>query len=96
MGKEVDVDIVTTGAGQGQGQGQVKVTLKDPSGTIFPAKLEETIDGFSAKFTPLQVGPHAMQVLFSFVFFVFFVLSFCFVFLLFCFLYFCFFLLYYL
>lgn len=58
VGKEVDFDIITTGAGKGQAQ----VLISSPSGKVIAAKIEETIDGFGAKFTPMEVGPHSVQV----------------------------------
>ena len=61
VGKEVDFDIITTGAGNGQ----VQVTIVSPSGKIMAAKIEETIDGFGAKFTLSEPGPHTVRVMFA-------------------------------
>lgn len=58
MGKEVDMDIVTTGAGVGE----VRVLVTGPSGKVMVARIEETIDGYAAKFTPIEAGPHSLQV----------------------------------
>ena len=63
VGKEVDFDIVTSGAGKGR----ALVNVKEPSGKIILAKIEETIDGFAAKFTPAVPGPHVVQVCHSFI-----------------------------
>ena len=54
----MDFDIITTGAGKGQAQ----VLVSSPSGKVIAAKIEETIDGFGAKFTPIEAGPHSVQV----------------------------------
>ena len=61
VGKEVDFDIITTGAGKGQ----VQVIITSPSGKVMAARVEETIDGFAAKFTPTEAGPHSVQVMFA-------------------------------
>ena len=61
VGKEVDFDIITTGAGSGQ----VQVTIVSPSGKTMAAKVEETIDGFSAKFTLSEPGPHTVRIMFA-------------------------------
>lgn len=61
VGKEVDFDIITTGAGKGQ----VQVMVVSPSGKVMAAKVEETIDGFAAKFTPAEPGPHNVNINFA-------------------------------
>jgi len=61
VGKEVDFDIITTGAGKGQ----VQVIITSPSGKVMAARIEETIDGFAAKFTATEPGPHSVQVMFA-------------------------------
>lgn len=61
VGKEVDFDIITTGAGKGQ----VQVMVVSPSGKVMAAKVEETIDGFAAKFTPCEPGPHNVNINFA-------------------------------
>ena len=61
VGKEVDFDIITTGAGKGQ----VQVSIVSPSGRSMAARTEETIDGFGAKFTLSEPGPHLVHVAFA-------------------------------
>ena len=61
MGKEKEFDIITTGAGKGE----VTVTLVSPSGQVMAAKVEETIDGFVAKFTAYEPGPHQIHITFA-------------------------------
>lgn len=61
VGKEVDFDIITTGAGKGK----VQVIVTSPSGKVMAARIEETIDGFAAKFTAVEPGPHSVQVMFA-------------------------------
>lgn len=58
VGQEVELDIITAGAGQGQ----VMVNLISPSGRAVPTRIEEFIDGFVARFTPHDVGPHTIHV----------------------------------
>jgi len=61
VGKEVDFDIITAGAGKGQ----VLVNISSPSGKVMAARVEETIDGYAAKFTALEAGPHTVNVMFA-------------------------------
>lgn len=61
IGKEQDFDIITTGAGKGK----VEVSIVSPSGARMPARIEETIDGFAAKFTLAEPGPHQVHVSFA-------------------------------
>ena len=61
VGKEVDFDIITTGAGKGQ----VGVNVVSPSKKVMAARVEETVDGFAAKFTPTEPGPHTVHVQFA-------------------------------
>ena len=61
MGKLQDFDIITTGAGKGQ----VDVTIVSPSGQVMAARVEETIDGFAAKFTLAEQGAHQVNIAFA-------------------------------
>ena len=61
VGKEIDFDIITTSAGKGA----VQVTVISPSGQIMAARVDETIDGFAAKFTAFEPGPHTVQIAFA-------------------------------
>ena len=61
MGKECDFDIITTGAGKGQ----VQVSVISPSGKAMAASVQETVDGFAAKFTPSEPGQHKINVMFA-------------------------------
>lgn len=61
VGKEVDFDIITAGAGKGQ----VLVNISSPTGKVMAAHVEETIDGYAAKFTALEPGPHTVNVMFA-------------------------------
>jgi len=61
VGKEVDFDIITAGAGKGQ----VLVNISSPSGKVMAARVDETIDGYAAKFTALEAGPHSVNVMFA-------------------------------
>ena len=61
MGKLQDFDIITTGAGKGQ----VAVTVVSPSGQVMAARVDETIDGFAAKFTLSEPGPHQVNISFA-------------------------------
>ena len=61
VGKLQDFDIITTGAGKGQ----VEVTIVSPSGQVMAARVEGTIDGFAAKFTLSEPGPHQVNISFA-------------------------------
>ena len=61
VGKLQDFDIITTGAGKGQ----VEVTIVSPSGQVMAARVDETIDGFAAKFTLSEPGPHQVNISFA-------------------------------
>ncbi|CAH1784409.1 unnamed protein product [Owenia fusiformis] len=61
VGKQVDFDIITVGAGKAG----VQVNIHTPSGKTIFANIEETIDGYAAKFTPLETGPHTVDVSFA-------------------------------
>ncbi len=61
VGKEQEFDIITTGAGRGE----VTVTIVSPAGQVMAAKVEETIDGFVAKFTAYEPGPHQIHITFA-------------------------------
>ena len=61
IGKLNEFDIITTGAGKGE----VRVNLISPSGRMFPARVEETIDGFAAKYTCYEPGPHKIAITFG-------------------------------
>eukprot|EP00918_Siedleckia_nematoides_P105694 GHVU01230790.1.p1 GENE.GHVU01230790.1~~GHVU01230790.1.p1 ORF type:complete len:2480 (+),score=363.92 GHVU01230790.1:158-7597(+) len=61
VGKEHDFDIITTGAGKGE----VQVNLVSPSGMLMAAHVEETVDGYAAKFTCYEPGPHQVQITFA-------------------------------
>jgi filamin len=41
------------------------VNITSPSGKVMAARIEETIDGFAAKFTAMEPGPHTIQVMFA-------------------------------
>ncbi len=61
IGKVNEFDIITTGAGKGE----VRVNLISPTGRMFPARVEETIDGFAAKYTCYEQGPHKIAITFG-------------------------------
>ena len=61
IGKLNEFDIITTGAGKGE----VRVNLISPTGRMFPARVEETIDGFAAKYTCYEPGPHKIAITFG-------------------------------
>lgn len=56
-----EFEIITTGAGKGE----VRVNLISPTGRMFPARVEETIDGFAAKYTCYEPGPHKIAITFG-------------------------------
>ncbi len=61
IGKEQEFDIITAGAGRGE----VRVNLISPSGRVMAARVAETIDGFAAKFTCYEPGPHQIAITFA-------------------------------
>ena len=61
LGVEKEFDIITTGAGKGE----VNVTITSPTGKLVSAKVDETIDGYAAKFTLLEAGVHTVEVKFA-------------------------------
>ena len=61
VGKEFDFDIITTGAGKGE----VKVSIISPTGKMMAAIVDETIDGYAARFTMWEPGPHKIEVTFG-------------------------------
>lgn len=61
VGKPVPFDIITAGAGKGQ----AKVNVNGPSGKPVPCLVLEKPEAFAAKFTPVETGPHTVQVTFA-------------------------------
>lgn len=58
VNKEVPFKIVTAAAGPNK----PKVTVASPKGAVVESPIEQTPEGFTSKFTPLEAGPHAVNV----------------------------------
>jgi len=61
VGKSVPFKIETAGAAPGE----PKVAVTGPKGQPIPCPTEQTPEGFSSRFTPVDVGPHNVAVTFA-------------------------------
>ena len=61
VNKEVPFEISTAASGKAP----VRVNVNSPKGQNVPCSVVEKPDGFDAKFTPVESGPHAVQVTFA-------------------------------
>jgi Filamin/ABP280 repeat len=61
VNKEVPFEISTAGAGKARAE----VTISSPSGQSVPCAVVEKPEGFNASFTPVETGPHVVQVTFD-------------------------------
>jgi filamin len=61
VGKEVPFEIITAAAGKAE----TKVSVTGPNSQSVPSPVVEKPDGFEAKFTPVEAGPHTVYVTFA-------------------------------